>query len=130
MFWKQSIQLTHNISEKKKKKKNKRSWSDLENKKLKSIHLHKIFLNRKKIWKNSDQILETKSLNWFTWPCRCPFRAANASRGSCNSDFFIKYHLNHIFHKSSCNSDSSQITLQSPLLQIISNSADLIKNFR
>ena len=26
-----------------------------------------------------------KSCDWFTWPCRCPFRAANASRGSYNS---------------------------------------------
>ena len=26
-----------------------------------------------------------KSCDWFTWPCRCPFRAANASRGSYDS---------------------------------------------
>ena len=45
----------------------------------------------KKVLKSCDQFKKQiekkfkKSCDWFTWPCRCPFRAANASRGSYNS---------------------------------------------
>ena len=42
----------------------------------------------KKLWSVQKKRMKKKfekSCDWFTWPCRCPFRAANASRGSYNS---------------------------------------------
>ena len=55
----------------------KLNWLFLQ-RRYKKIELWSV---QKTNWKKKFE----KSCDWFTWPCRCPFRAANASRGSYNS---------------------------------------------